>query len=203
MYIAFDCETTGLTNESNLLTVFFIIYDENFVELGSLGIKLRHKYYHVTAKALEVNGINLVEHDKEAIDIRDARINLMLFLNTYYNNKQFVCIGHNINFDIRFLKSSGLFNYSEFEKYMNPIVIDTIVLAQYLKSCKLLGETQSLRLEMLCKHFNITKADINCNGSYHSAEYDTRCTVELLKKLRALSFTPKNQTHSQKKRKLN
>jgi DNA polymerase III alpha subunit (gram-positive type) len=202
MYIAFDCETTGLTVESNLLTAYFIIYDDNLNEQGSFGLGLRHKVYHVTAKALEVNGIDLVKHDKDAMDLIDARRELMLFLNTYYKKEQFVCIGHNVNFDVRFLKNSGLLTYFEFDKYFNPIAIDTIVLAQYLKSCKLLQDTQSLRLEMLCKHYNITKELIQCDGSYHSAEYDTRCTVELLKKLREHQHTHTHTRSGPKKRKL-
>ena len=44
-YIVFDCETTGLDNDCNLLTAFFVILDENLNKIDTLGLHIKHIYY--------------------------------------------------------------------------------------------------------------------------------------------------------------
>ena len=80
-YIAFDTETSGLDPlKCNLLTVSFIILDNELNKLDTLNISLKHQNYFVNPDALEVNKIDILKHHNHSIDIIDARIKLFEFL---------------------------------------------------------------------------------------------------------------------------
>ena len=71
-YLAFDCETTGLLPNCNVLTVYFVILDDKLNILDELDLKIKHDFYVVFTKALEVNNINILEHDKIKISKKNA-----------------------------------------------------------------------------------------------------------------------------------
>jgi DNA polymerase III epsilon subunit-like protein len=177
MYLAFDTETTGVLANSNLLTVFFIVLDASFNQIDTLDIKLKHSQYVVTPKALEVNGIDIVRHDKEAIVLSQARSLLLPFLRKHTRSGKLIPLGHNITFDIGMLKSSGLLSELEYKMFCNFTVIDTIVFAQILKASNVIPKTQSLSLMNLIRYFGIDTTQ-QSNGP-HNAEYDINMTVKL------------------------
>ncbi len=72
-YLALDVETGGLLPHHSTLTVAFVIFSPGGVELDSLHLKLKHKEYCVTREALEVNGIDLIQHDLEALPVEDCQ----------------------------------------------------------------------------------------------------------------------------------
>ena len=106
MYLAFDTETTGLEADSQVLTAHFMILDSDLNVVSELNLKIRYPVYHVSVRALEINRINLIEHDRTAIDLFDAQNALFKFLNTNRPAFRYIPIGHNIAFDIAHLKSS-------------------------------------------------------------------------------------------------
>ena len=63
MYLAFDVETTGLETHCNVLTAYFIILDSNYNQIDSLDLKIKYPYYTIYTKALEINKIDILEHD--------------------------------------------------------------------------------------------------------------------------------------------
>jgi DNA polymerase III epsilon subunit-like protein len=105
------------------------------------------------------------------------------------------------------LKNSGLLSEDAF----SPNVLDTIVIAQFLKTCKMIPSKQSLSLSNLIKYFGIKMPGDGLGTGpgvvqFHTAEYDIRMTVELLK-----HFTQRQTTenasetvvvHQDKKRKV-
>lgn len=176
MYLAIDTETTGLNAECQVLTAYFIVLDNDLHEIAHLDLKIRYPYYKVYTKALEVNRIDLIKHDSEAIDITEAKKVLNKFLNDHRPQFRYIPLGHNIKFDLTMLKNSGLLSEVMYESF-SPNALDTVTIAQFLKTCKIIPDKQSVSLTNLVKHFNLTKT----NTDFHTAEYDIRMTVELLK----------------------
>jgi DNA polymerase III epsilon subunit-like protein len=177
-YIAFDCETTGLDEICNLLTITFIILDENLEYIDMLNLKLKQiGGYYIYPDALKINKINIVEHHKNSMDLIDCRKQLIKFVEKHKCNKKLIPIGHNINFDIRFIKSSGLLSEEEYNKYLSFNVIDTMIIAQFLKACNKLNSNQSISLINLCNKYNLYED----KKLEHTSEYDIKMTIKLLK----------------------
>lgn len=171
-YLCVDTETTGLNNDAQVLTAFFIILDSNFNEIDTLDLKIRYPVYNVELKAFSINKINLSVHDKSALDLLDAKNTLNTFLKKHYNNKKYIALGHNVKFDLDKLSKKFDIYY-----YVNNIFsLDTMQIAQFFKSSKQLLDTQSLSLKNLTEYYNIES-----EGELHNAEYDIKLTIELFK----------------------
>jgi DNA polymerase III alpha subunit (gram-positive type) len=179
-YIAFDCETTGVNDNSNLLTVSFIILDENLTEKDILNLSLRQNNgYYVYPKALEINKIDIIKHHSTSLDLIDARIKLLEFLTKNKERFNLIPIGHNIQFDIKFIKQSGLLSEYEYNSYISCNPLDTLSIAQFLKLSGKLHEKQSLSLVNLCSSYKLKRHEDE--KLEHSAEYDIKMTIKLLK----------------------
>jgi DNA polymerase III epsilon subunit-like protein len=199
MYLAFDTETTGINaNKNNLLTACFIVTDDNLIEIDRLNLSLKHYDYNVSIKAMEINKIDLIKHHYDSVDIKSARNSLLDFLKKHKNkaidsesesrssyNKTFTPIGHNVTFDINFIKNSGLLTENEYMSFISFNSLDTICIAQYLKLTGDLPKKQSISLINLCKYYGI-EASVNTN-SYHTAEYDIEMTLQLLRKFKSIN----------------
>lgn len=178
-YLSFDCETTGLLPKCNVLTTYFAILDENLNIIDELDIKIKHDYYIVFTKALEINKIDLIQHEQNSISIIEANSQILKFLKKY--ETQYRIIGHNIKFDIDMLLSNKLLSIDIIKLYFDKdFYLDTYKIAQLLKSKKKINKCQSLSLSKLCYYFDI---NINLEENFHNCKYDTQCTIELFKKL--------------------
>lgn len=196
-YIAFDCETTGINENCNLLTVSFLILDSELNEKDCLNISLKQNNgYYIYPEALEVNKIDIINHHQNSIDLIDARKKLLEFLRKNKTSYNLIPIGHNIAFDINFIKQSGLLRDEEYVNFISCNVIDTVTIAQFLKLCGKLNEKQSLSLINLCSNCKIKRnKDLE-----HSSEYDIKMTVKLLKLFR--NIVNNTDDINNKKRKL-
>jgi len=185
-YLAFDCETTGLTSNCNILTAYFIILDEDFQKIDELDLKIKHNFYTVYTKALDINNIDLIKHDKEAIPLFDANELLINFLHQFQKeNNKYTIIGHNVFQSIKMILSNKLISISDFNKYfINGQYLDTYLLCQQLKKEKKINKCQSLSLMKLCNYFDINNQ--NNNQKFHNAKYDTLCTIQLYNKIKEL-----------------
>lgn len=98
-YLVMDCETGGFEGTS-LLSFYFGIYDENFQFIDELELFLRPKdhIYKVTAEALGVNNINLIEHEKKAITYQEGGTKLFDFIQRHSSIPQ-IFIPAGINLD--------------------------------------------------------------------------------------------------------
>lgn len=196
-YIAFDCETTGLHNNCNLLTVSFLVLDTQLNQTDILNISLRQNNgYYVYPEALEVNKIDMITHHKNSIDLVDARKKLLDFLTKSKNVYNLIPIGHNIQFDIKSIKNSGLLSEQEYSSFISYNAIDTVTIAQFLKLSGKLHEKQSLSLINLCNSCKLKRDE----KLEHSSEYDIKMTVKLLKLFKNL--VENNEDITNKKRKL-
>ena len=188
-YLCVDTETTGLNNDAQVLTAFFIILDSNFNEIDKLDLKIRYPVYNVELKAFSINKINLSVHDKNALDLLDAKNTLNAFLKKHYKNKKYIPLGHNVKFDLdKLSKNFDIYNYIN-----NIFSFDTMQIAQFFKSSGQIPVTQSLSLKNLTEYYNIKS-----EGELHNAEYDIKLTIELFKHFQNLlkNKTPTANTHT-------
>lgn len=184
MYLAFDTETTGITpSKHNLLTVCFIYLNEDLEEIDRLNLSIKYNDYTITIKAMEINKIDLIKHNSESLDLNKAREQLLSFLKKHKKRSTFTPIGHNIAFDINFIKGSGLLTEDEYNDYFTYNTIDTISIARYLKLTGDLPKRQSLSLQNLCNFYKLSSNKDN----FHTAEYDIEMTVQLLRKFKSIN----------------
>lgn len=192
MYIAFDCETTGLHEDSDLLTVWFGIYNSNFKLLDELELYTKPDtgFYKVQAQALEVNKINLVEHDKLAIYYKEVKPllykflvkniigeNKLFFSDEVLENKRLIPIGQNVQYDINKICNT-LISKGSWENFISRRALDTMYIAKYLQTIGKIPQDISISLGNLIEYF-----EINVDGNQHESKYDAIATVEVLRKM--------------------
>jgi len=106
-YFLFDCETGGKNPKTSLLTLYGMILDSNLNVTDSIDLRIKpnNGIYHVTARAMEINKIDLVRHNTEAVPVNEAA---KLFVNFACKHSigidKMVPAGHNLSLDIRFCK---------------------------------------------------------------------------------------------------
>lgn len=187
MYLAFDTETTGLSYKCNILTAHFKIFDKYFNNVDSLSLKIKHNVYTVYPKALEVNKIDLVEHNKssDSVTVEEASKMLKEFLINNKTYKRYTPVGHNIQFDINMIKNNGLLDEQFYSKHISYNAIDTIALAEFLKVSGYLPDELSSSLVTLCKFLKVEDPEVIEKNS-HNAAYDVELTIMLFKKFKEL-----------------
>lgn len=189
-YICMDIETGGIGNDKSLLTAFFMVLDENLQpspvwngvpETLSLAIRPKDKIYKVTAEALGINGINLVEHDKNAITQDQAGMALFHFIHTHSDGgkNKLIPLGHNVAFDIRFLSDCNdrILTRDTWNQFVSYRCLDTATIAQFLRLNGKLPMTLEASLGKLASYFGI-----DTTGA-HTAQRDVEITIAVYKKL--------------------
>lgn len=181
MYIALDTETTGLSDKCNVLTAYFEVLDDQLNSINSISLSIKHDSYHVEPGAMTVNKIQLDNHHKTAKHtVQQAKDILHTFLIKNAEKCRvysLIPVGHNVSFDLKLLRSNGILSSNK----VSHRFLDTMVLAQFFKLTNHLAHTQKLSLTDLVNTFEIT-----VNGHPHEAEYDTKCCIELLKKMHGI-----------------
>ena len=179
-YICLDTETGGISPDTSLLTVFFAVLDQDFNVTDEIDFNLKPEdgIYRVTAGGLMVNKINLVEHDKTAILVKDAKTPLYEFLKKNNHGEKLIPIGHNVAFDISRIKRDGLISEGSWETFVSYRCVDTGVVCQFLRAAGLFPEDVSGSLGSLVGYFRIPSI-----GELHNAKTDTLQTVSVLKEL--------------------
>lgn len=173
-YLVYDIETGGSDPEYSILTFYAVVLDEKLAELDSISLKIKHEKYIVQPAALKINGINLVEHDSiaEKIDKCREKLEQFLLLNTSYGKEKLVNTGHNIFWDLNFVKKTL---FPEIDSYVTKHSLDTGTLALILKSIKKLPPDFEISLKNLSEYYNVK------SNTYHEARADVLTTVAVLK----------------------
>ena len=177
MYLAWDTETTGLSSKNQVLTSYFIILDEEYNEVDKLDLRIKYDEYVINPRAMDVNKIDMVEHEKIAITVGAAQKQLEFFLENNRVSGKYVPLGHNIKFDLRMLRSSNILTEDIDFNYISSDFVDTIDMVRELKKCNKIEKTQSASLGKICKYFDIQLE----SDKLHDAEYDIKLTIELYK----------------------
>ncbi|WP_326514801.1 3'-5' exonuclease [Clostridium intestinale] len=172
-----DCETGGLNPEKHsLLTIGLAVYEYGKI-VAEKEIDIRHKEYIVTAKALKINNINLVQHDTNAKDPKIVVQEIIEFIKENFKEEKPVIGGHNVEFDIKFIERlfSGERDY--FNRYVSHRKLDTCSIINFLMlSGKI--DIESASLEAAIKYFDIE------TNSRHTALEDTKAAIKLYEKLK-------------------
>ena len=178
-----DTETTGLSHNFNqVLTVGMLLadIDERGVDLiDSDHIKVKHERYNVSGLALKINGIDLKEHDKIGVNPKKACLLINKFvIRNKLKDISAPMIGHNIRFDIRFLRQL----YFETKKdYMLDLeIIDTRDLWIDLRNRGIVPGHLKGNLRAVSEHL-----DVSYDGA-HDALNDCMITANVLHKMMVL-----------------
>jgi len=128
-----DTETGGIDPASNsLLSLALVIWKESEIK-DSLEILINDGILNVTEKALAINGIDLADHRKKAINPQLAIRRLNNFLDTHFpKDEKIILAGHNIAFDINFLNVFLTRNGYDFQQRFSHRCVDTSTILYYL-----------------------------------------------------------------------
>ena len=182
-YLAFDCETGGIDPETSLLTVYFGVLNHKLELIDELDLYCKPDNdgpYVVTAEGLEINGINLVKHHRQALTYGACGKKLRdLVIKHSGNGKvKMIPVGHNVHFDIEGV-TNKILSKKNWNQYVSYRVIDTQILARGLQLKGTIPMDQSISLGNLINYLNVRGIE----GVPHEAKYDTLATVEVLRKL--------------------
>ena len=178
-FLVIDTETGGLDPRNNsLLTAYFGIFNDKFEKIGELDLKIKPDdgKFRVTEQAMKVNGINLEQHAKEAMTETEAGIRVAEFLGAAFANagEKLTVVGHNVHFDLNFLHNTIILS-STWEKNCDKIVLDTMIVGQFMKLAGCLPPNIPNSLGSYLEFFGIKKSGL------HNAKTDAVATMSVLK----------------------
>jgi DNA polymerase III epsilon subunit-like protein len=189
MYLFMDTETGGLTPKQSLLTVSCIVVDKDFhvMPIGNdnpgLYLRIKHDQYSLSAGALAVNKIDLVDHNANAITVQDAQYLLRKFIQRgteITGKRRLVPAGHNVSFDVQFLRAY-LLSDQDWDQYFTYPAFDTAAIARFFNAVGHVDGGYSLT-SLRDKFIPHAVA-----GDMHNAEVDNLTAIELAKKFVALA----------------
>lgn len=184
IYLPFDTETGGVTEGSTLLSVHFAVCDANFNIVDELDLRVKpngkEAEYNVTAKALEINKIDLIEHDKVAISFSEAgkRVRDFVWANSQQGKVKLIPVGKNIAFDVKKV-TDQLLGAPTWNQYVSYRTYDLTTMIIMLKRNGKLPSDAPESLVQLSEYFGIKE-------DWHTARGDNLAGIKLVKILESL-----------------
>lgn len=186
-YLALDCEMGGIGLQYSLLTACFDLLDKDLNKIDRLYLQVKPDdgQYVLSAKGMEVNCIDIVEHDKVAIPYKKAKVLLFLFLNrggglvsSFKNEDKYTIIGHQAKGDCqqicdKILSNESWNNFCSYRILCTSAVAQFLILAQQLK---LSEENKGASLAALARHYGVKEQP----KVGHNAGDDVDITVGVL-----------------------
>ena len=165
--IIFDTETTGLSPEDNhviqLSAIKCVVDTEcNFHEVSRMDTYI-NPGYALPKKIIEITGIT----DDKLSGYPDEKSQWDAIYG-YFGDKPIIC-GHNSPFDVNMMKAM----YRRYGKEFDPVVLDTLKMAQELHHK---SEAGSHKLGDLAEHFGL-----NYGLTFHNSMDDVIATMRLLR----------------------
>lgn len=182
-----DTETGGMDPQvHSILSLAGIIWEDGVIKAEHEVLILEEPLV-VTPQALEVNRINLVEHAKRALAPAEAINRFHTFIEASFTSTEaainggVVLVGHNVGFDIGFLRRLCTLTKTPFERMFSHRSLDT---ASVLRFLHLLGKVPVSATSSSggFAHFGIDVPQ----RQRHTALGDARATAELLSRMLAL-----------------
>jgi DNA polymerase III alpha subunit (gram-positive type) len=173
----FDLESGGVLKGCSPLTAFFAVCDDkmNIVDTLSLKVKPNDGVYSVTAEAMGINNINLIEHDKIAITYSEAGQKLRNFLvkNSDNGKVKLIPMGKNVNGDIKWV-NEFILGDKTWNMYVSYRIWEVTTMALLAQRLKLIPDNISISLGSLVEYFNL---QVDCPSGLHNEEYDVYATI--------------------------
>lgn len=157
-FILIDTETTGFDEKKHQILELGILVIKDLKVIDEFEIKIKHKEYTISAKAMEANKINILEHEKEALFEKEAAEKILEFLNKHKseNDEGYIVIGQNVQFDIKFSEEMFLRVY-KIKEYRQAISYRNLDLMQLALIKNLEGKIslEKQDLDSILKELNI------------------------------------------------
>jgi len=177
-YFAFDVETTGLSPEnSEIISLAAVLLDANLKEIATLEVHALPDN-GCPEEAARING-----YDEEKWKSRGALSQQDLYkkVSTFVDDCwRLICVGHNVSFDIGFLKTLFL-RYSTpeiYNKYFSYHSIDTLGCSIMFDIAKFGKKGGGYNLTDLTSRYQIDLGE-----DAHDARADINATISLFKHL--------------------
>ena len=128
--LVIDTETGGIDpDRHSLLSIAAVVWADGRIE-SEIQILVGEADVTVTARALEINRIDLVEHARGAVPPAEALSRLLEFVAEHFrleleSGEQVVLVGHNVAFDVGFLKRLCRLAGSDFPAQFSHRMLDT------------------------------------------------------------------------------
>ncbi len=169
-----DTETGGLDpNKHSLLSIGVVVWDALEGELFSDEYYIRSEKYSVTKKAAQLNHFDEVSQHDSALDPECIVDKLIAIKEQFFGEYPSIPLaGHNVAFDIQFIKSMFSSCGRSFEKLFSHRSVDTYSIIKYLSDCGFLPDEINSSAKAF-KYFNI-----HVKGR-HTALGDARATMQL------------------------
>lgn len=170
-----DTETGGLNpNKHSLLSVGMAVWEDGEI-VDTFIAYIASDEYVVTSEAMGINNIDISLLSVTGWPMPTVALNIKKFIDKNFGKDRIIIGGHNVHFDMDFLKVNELddFNYSH--RYIN-----TASILQYLSITGLERTSNGsdlAALENALDHFNITE------HQSHNALDDAINTAKLFTKL--------------------
>lgn len=185
-----DTETGGIDPQTHSLLSFAgVVWSDGAIE-AEFDVKIVEPVMSVTAQAMGVNRISIVDHAAKAVAPAVAAKQLQTFLRKHFREElksgaKVALAGHNVGFDIGFLKRLCKLGDASFDSLFSHRSLDT---AGILRFMALAGRAplQGAGLDEALVHFGVTVPE----PLRHTALGDARATAELLNSLVKLESAP-------------
>lgn len=183
--VVVDTETGGLDPEKeSILTLAAVIWHEGGIE-DSIEIRIAEPEIVANQGALRVNGIDLDELRREGVSPLTAVNTLENFLQKHDLRRNVMLAGHNLAFDVGFLKRLYRLAQRDYSKRFTHRGVCTQSAAVFLNLCGIL-DVRGFSGDVLFRHFGITPEERAGNGGKHTALGDATATAHLLTRLTRL-----------------
>lgn len=173
-----DVETGGMDEiNQSLLTIGLVLW-ENGIIVDTLELFISKDKYDYVDASIKFNKIDLDELRKKGISEEEVIIRINDFCNKYFGNEKALIAGHNVAFDIGFMKALYRRNNQDFYSRFGYRFIDTGTILRFLYMQGKFEKDISAS-DKAFEYFNIRFKE----GTRHSALADSEATASLYTKL--------------------
>ena len=128
-----DTETGGLNPVKHSLLSLAMVVWEDMEIIDTKELLINDGKLSVTEEALSINKIDIEKHKKSAISLPQSIEKIFVFINKHFPDQRKITLaGHNVHFDVHFLKLFFSQNNENFNKYFSHRIIDTSSIMYYL-----------------------------------------------------------------------
>ena len=174
-----DIETTGLNPEEHQIIQLSARFDSDGINIDNFNKKIKMQG-PVDLGALAVNGRSLFQQRLNAkfpdteYDLATSLFEFMDWsVRIYKSYEGFIVSGHNIHFDITFLKAAcKKLNLTGFDNLFGHRYLDTASIGLYLQEKGLLP-LEKISMEKLTEFFGINK------GELHDSMFDVDASADM------------------------
>ena len=179
--LVIDTETGGVDpTKFSILTFAGAIWEDERI-LDTIEFSVREPRVRVEPEAMLINRIDLNEHKRHAIAPQQATRMLGELLDRHFPGVPVSIAGHNVNFDVSFLKRLYRIAGEEYPSRFSRRHIDTASILGFLDLCGLISLAKP-SLDNALRLFEIPYE----TQSRHTALGDVLVTCELLNRMKGL-----------------